>query len=167
MVQKEGNRKWYVVYTRPRAEKKVNEQFKELGFETFCPTRKTLRIWSDRKKYIDQVLFTSYVFVRCTKSDFPAFYDVFGFVRVVYYLGKPALIRDQEIHNIKVFLEQTTDCQIRFEISERVEIADGPLKGKTGIIERIGKNKLRIRIEQLGINMLAEVHRNKVKTLSA
>ena len=156
---------WHVVYTAPRAEKKVDLEFQELGLETFCPTQTVVRQWSDRKKKIEKVLFTSYVFVKCNTKDFEKIYQVQGFVRFVYYLKRPAIVKDYEIENIRIFLEQATDHSITFVPDEAVRIAEGPLQGKTGKIERIGKNKLVIRIEQLNMSLVAEVHKNKVEHL--
>jgi len=56
-------KKWYVVYTTPRGEKKANHRLEEKGIETYLPLRKTIRQWSDRKKKIEVPLFTSYLFV--------------------------------------------------------------------------------------------------------
>lgn len=158
---------WHVVYTRPKAEKKVAAQLEELGLESYCPTKMVLRQWSDRKKKVEMVLFTSYVFVRLTPRAYEKLYDVFGFVRFVYYLGKHAIVKDHEIEAIKVFLEQTTDHSVSFQKEEAVRIAEGPLVGKSGIIEQIGKHTLRIRIEELGMSLVAEVHKNKVEAVKA
>ena len=43
---------WYVLYTKPKNEKKVSEQLNSLGFEAYCPLVTTFRQWSDRKKKI-------------------------------------------------------------------------------------------------------------------
>ena len=158
-------RSWYVIYTSPRAEKKVNGSLIEKGFETFCPLRKVLKQWSDRKKMVDVILFTSYVFVKACPADFKSIYEVRGFVRFVNYLGKPAIVRDVEIENIKFFLEEVSDSDIVFELDSQVRINSGPLKGESGIIERIGKHTVRIRIENLGMSLVAHVHKNKVETI--
>lgn len=54
---------WYVMYTRPQHEKKVTIRLSELGFSCYLPIRKMLKIWHDRKKYVEEPLFQSYVFV--------------------------------------------------------------------------------------------------------
>ena len=165
MEQKITGKKWHVVYSAPKAEKKVAVEFEKLGLETYCPTQTVVRQWSDRKKKIEKPLFTSYVFVRCSYKEFELIYQVHGFVRFVNYLGKPAIVRDSEIEAIKVFLEQVTDHSITFKVEERVTIKEGPLQGQSGKVEIIGKDKLKIRIEQLGMSLIAEVHRNKVQRL--
>ena len=44
---------WFAVYVRSRAEKKVAEALLQQGYEFFLPLKKTLRNWSDRKKWVD------------------------------------------------------------------------------------------------------------------
>lgn len=39
---------WYVFYTSPRAEKKVNEYLLSLGYESFLPLKSEFKIWRNR-----------------------------------------------------------------------------------------------------------------------
>ena len=41
---------WLAIYTKSRAEKKVEERLLKNGIEAYCPTYTTLKQWSDRKK---------------------------------------------------------------------------------------------------------------------
>ncbi len=41
---------WYALYTKPRNEKKVEEQLLKMGLEAFCPKVTVVKQWSDRKK---------------------------------------------------------------------------------------------------------------------
>ena len=54
---------WYVLHTKPRSEKKVEEELLSLGIHAYCPTRSEVRIWSDRKKKIDAPVLPSMVLV--------------------------------------------------------------------------------------------------------
>jgi len=157
---------WYVIYTAPRAEKKVNERLLNHDIETYLPLHKVLRQWSDRKKKVSVPLFNSYVFVKLDKQEFAKVWRVPGFVRFIYYLGKPAIVRPVEIENIKKFLSRTSGSDIKFEINRRAEILDGPMYGKSGVIERIGKNTLRLKIDELGISLIAEVQKSSVRQFS-
>ena len=57
-------KKWFVVYTKSRCEKKVADLLTKKGIENYCPLNRVQKQWSDRKKIILAPLFTSYVFVR-------------------------------------------------------------------------------------------------------
>src|SRR4029077_16112 len=98
------NKKWFAVYTRPRWEKKVAEILTRKKVENYCPLNKVLRQWSDRKKIVHEPLFTSYVFVRVSESEIMSLKRINGVTNLVYWLGKPAIIRDSEIETIKMFL---------------------------------------------------------------
>jgi len=159
-------KKWLVIYTRPRAEKQVNERLIEEGFETFLPLQKVVRQWSDRKKKVEIPLFSSYIFIYTKEKEREKILNVYGIVRFIFYLGKPAVVREIEIENIKEFLHRTKGSEIKFERNKMVEITEGPLKGKSGIIEQIGKNTLKISIEQLGVSLLANVNKSTVRQMS-
>jgi len=55
---------WYAVQTRYRFEKKVAEQLRTKGVETFLPLREEIHRWSDRCKDVSLPLFPGYAFVR-------------------------------------------------------------------------------------------------------
>ena len=52
---------WYVIHTKPRGEKKAEEQLLSLGINAYCPTRNEIRLWSDRKKRIQVPVLPSMV----------------------------------------------------------------------------------------------------------
>ena len=158
-----NNEPWNVLYTTPRAEKKVYDRLMELGIETYLPLYKTIRQWSDRKKKVEVPLFNSYIFVRSPEKQRFEILSVYGVVRYLYYLGKPAIIRQKEIDGIRRFLNQTEGYKITVEVGDKVEISSGVMEGVFGEVIRVGKDKLVLQIEQLGMNLVAEVDRDMVK----
>ena len=88
---------WYVVYTKPKWEKKVAEQLTQRGIECYCPIVTEVRQWSDRKKKVEVPLFNSYVFVRLAEVDRNLVFQSSGVVRYLFWLAKPAIVRDEEI----------------------------------------------------------------------
>ena len=53
--------KWYVVYTKPRWEKKVAQKLNDIGINAYCPLIKKISSWTDRKKLVYIPLFNSYI----------------------------------------------------------------------------------------------------------
>ena len=100
----ETNESWYVVYTRPRGEKKIAAILSEKGIENYCPLNRVNRQWSDRKKVILEPLFKGYVFIKVSEARKWEIKSVDGIVNYVYWQGKPAKVRDEEIDKIKKFL---------------------------------------------------------------
>ena len=61
--------KWYVLHTKPRSEKKAEEELLSLGIHAYCPTRDEVRHWSDRKKRIEIPLLPSMVLVNIDEKE--------------------------------------------------------------------------------------------------
>lgn len=154
---------WYVIYTRARSEKKVYDRLLDEQFECYLPTYRALRQWSDRKKLVELPLFNSYIFVRVMESELSSVLKVFGVVKFVYYIDKPAIVRDKEIENIKLFLKLTEGYRIKVQKGDKVQVSSGLLIGINGEVLRVKKNKVVIRIEQLGLSVVATVPRGQLQ----
>ena len=156
---------WYALYTKPRAEKKVEERLQAIGVECYLPLHHAPHIWSDRVKLIDKPLFSSYIFVRCSESALHSLQYVYGVARIVCYCDRPAVVSSKEIDSIRLFLEQAANRKLC--VGEEVEILSGSLKRISGIIEKIKKNYLVLTIEQIGatvcVNLSNVAHKNQIK----
>ncbi len=155
---------WYAIYTNPRAEKKVFERLVEEGIEAFLPLETVYRKWSDRKKKVKVPYIKSYVFVRVEPKDiYTKVLKVFGTVLVLKYLGKPAIVRDYEIKNLRILseneaksIELTSDINI--EVGEEVEIEKGLLMGLRGKCVKVkGRKSIMVEFEMLGCIKVVEV----------
>jgi transcription antitermination factor NusG len=138
---------WYALYTKPRAEKRVDETLKANGIECYLPLHRSPRVWSDRIKVVDIPLFNSYIFVKCNASEIFYMNKIDGVARIVYYDGKPAIIRQNEIDAIKTFIKEAegrTLCK-----GDEVEILTGSMKKISGKIVRIKKHYVLLHIQQL------------------
>ena len=160
-------KQWKVVYTKPRSEKRIAERLGERGFDVYCPMQTTLKQWSDRKKKVSIPIFTSYVFLRVTELETDAVLQDPAVLNFVYWLGKPAIIRDEEIDSIKMFLSENKDNALKvlnYSNGENVEIVHGPLKGYGGVVDKIKSGKLSLRIESLGMVVSVEVNQDRVSS---
>lgn len=160
--------KWFAIYTKPRAEKKVNEQLLQFGYEAYLPLKKEVKQWKDRLKKVEVPLFNSYVFVKVNaKQYFEIPKLVKGFVKYVTIGGQKIAVRDEEIEAIKKMLDYSSQIDISnedFILNERVEINFGKLKGFKGkLVEFRGKYRIAIRIDTLGTNLLVEINKNAVQ----
>lgn len=149
------NLNWYVLYTSPRAEKQVQNRINALDIECWLPLHRCPRVWSDRVKMVEVPLFNSYLFVRCTDPVLRDLLRVYGVARIVFYNGKPAIVRQQEIDTIKAFLEQAAEHSLC--PGEEVEILCGAMKSVSGKIKKIKKNHLLLYLEQLGATVCVKM----------
>lgn len=144
---------WHAVYTKPRNEKKVTERLTEKGFEVYCPLIKTVRQWSDRKKKVQLPMFPGYVFVRVSEIERPYILQDYGVLNFVFWLGKPAIVRDKEIEAIREIAVHGNEISIKsesFEIGQLVILPDGPFKGMSGMVDQLDKSNMIVLVEQLG-----------------
>jgi transcriptional antiterminator RfaH len=139
---------WTVFYTRPRHEKKVYEQLVEKKIGCYLPMRKMLRQWSDRKKWIEEPLFRSYIFVYGDESLKHQALQTHGVVRAVMFQGRLAIVRDEEIEMIKRILHESDKVEAipQIEIGDEVELIAGPLIGLRGRLESL-QNEHRLVID--------------------
>lgn len=144
---------WYVLYTTARAEKHVELKLQAEGVETYLPLHKCPRKWSDRVKMVEMPLFSSYIFVHTTDEKLRTLIRVNGVARIVYYNGKPAVMRQKEIEAIREFVQKAAERECEFGLSEEVLVACGPLKDISGKIKKIGRKYLILHIEQMGITV--------------
>ena len=146
---------WFVIYTKSRNEKKVAELLQKNGVEVFCPLVKLKKNWSDRKKIVETPLFNSYVFVNVSEKDRNVVFNVPGVIRYLFWLKKPAIVKDSEIESLKAVLNDTMDSFSieNYQIGDTVKISEGVFKGLDGVIEKQSNNKLHVILENVGIKI--------------
>lgn len=146
---------WFVIYVRPRNEKRVSLQLEKLGIEVYCPLVTEIRQWSDRKKKVELPLFNSYVFVKVYEKERDIVFQVPGVIRYIFWLGKPAIVREEEILVLKKWLSgELLETRIEgIEVGELVEIKAGPFKGSKGFVKEINKNRIQLMLLDLGIKV--------------
>lgn len=154
----EKNQHWYVVYTRPRWEKKVARLLDEKGIEGYCPLNKVYRQWSDRRKLVLEPLFKGYVFVRLEDEGKWDVKKIDGILNFVYWNGKPAVVRDAEIETIKKFLSEFSEVEvedIKLSPQTSVRIRHGVLMNYEGVVVEVMGNKAKVKIESMGVQLSA------------
>ena len=146
---------WYALYTNPRQEKKVAARLQQLGIEVYCPLIIQVRQWSDRKKKVEVPLLPSYVFVKLEAKERERVFQVSGVVRYLYWLGQPAIIRDEEVILMQNWLQGTvTSFEVNgIQLGDYYEISSGPFEGKKGIVEKVSNNQITLVLEQLGVKI--------------
>ena len=156
---------WYAVYTKPRWEKKVYSLMVDRGLEAYCPLNRVRKKWSDRMKWVEEPLFKSYVFVRVPAEDQAQVRMINGVVNFVYWLGKPAIVKDREIETIRKFLNDYNEIEvvpIDLHADTRVTIRRGAFMDKKAKVVKVIHNKVEVVIESIGYTLRALVDRSNV-----
>lgn len=144
---------WYVIYTKPRNEKKVAERLQQIGITVYCPMVTMIKQWSDRKKKVQIPLMNSYVFVCLEDKERAKVFQISGVVRYLFWLGKPAMVREEEISALQEGLKETmTSFEVKgLKVGDLLPISSGPFQGKEGIIKQINKHSLQLILKELGV----------------
>lgn len=147
-------RQWYVAYTAPRAEKKIAERLKEKNIEYYLPLKKTYKYWSDRRKWVEEPLFSSYIFVNVSNKEYFDAINVSGMVSYVRFGGKAATLSSETICQIKQIAESNLMTEVLDEVpccGKQYKIKSGPLKGIEGTVVRMqGKRHFVLEIKEMG-----------------
>ncbi len=129
---------WYAIRTRSRHEKLVARQLEKLGIQAFLPLVTKISQWSDRRKQVEEALFSGYAFVRlnASSSDRVRVLQTQGVVSFVGVQGSGVPIPDQEIENIATLLASKVSYQERpyLHVGQRVRVSGGALDGLEGIL---------------------------------
>ncbi len=160
---------WFAVYTNPRSEKKAHAFLVEKGIEVYLPLQRTMKQWSDRKKWVEEPLFRSYLFVNIPKNQYFEVLNTPHVVRYVTFEGKAVPIPPRQIDAIRYYLSETETMPEEQDLQNlkpgaSVEVIRGPLRGLTGhLIEFQGRRKVRIEIEALGQFLYLNISSNDLK----
>lgn len=154
---------WYVMYTAPRAEKKVAQRLEEKGTKVYLPMIEEIRQWSDRKKKIQKPLFSGYVFVHTSKERLWESLQVTGAVKFINFSGEHSYIHQEEIETIQRIIDTGVSVEVdtdNIEKGEMVKILGGPLQGLQGeCIKKSNQDYFIIRIPSINQSMLVNVPR--------
>ena len=156
---------WYVLYTKPRNEKKVVSSLEKMGITVYCPMVTEIHQWSDRKKKVTVPLINSYIFVQIASKERDLVFQVPGVLRYLFWLKKPAKVRNSEIVALKEWLQETAiDTKIEsLQPGDRCEVLEGPFKGKEGVVQEVNKNRLQLILIELGMKITIQRQLETIK----
>lgn len=161
-------KKWYAVYTKPQCEKKAADLLTRKGIENYCPQNKFLNHGTDRRKITHIPLFSSFVFVRISMEEFSIVRQTNGVINFIFWLNKPAIIKDKEIENIKKFLSEHGFVKLEkvdVHFNNVVKINSAPLIEQEGKVVTINSKTVKIILPSLGYTICAEVDTANVKII--
>ena len=146
---------WYVLHTKPRCEKKVEEQLLSLGINAYCPTSSEFKLWSDRKKKIDKPVLPSMILVNIDDKDINRVFESPLVVRYMFWLGKRAVVRQYEIDILKKYLDSSYN--LTSSDSSSINVGDDfklpSFNNEKGIVKRISNNNIWIYLKSIGYNV--------------
>lgn len=157
---------WLVIYVRPRWEKKVDRLLQEQGIETFCPLKTTENQWADRKKKVSVPLFNGYVFVKIDDRDLSKVRYTLGVVNYIYFMGKPAVIRQTEIEQLKEIVKMYNDLEVvslsELAVGDRVRIRSGLFYNQEGKVIKVQGKTVLMSFDHIDCALVTRVDINQI-----
>jgi len=147
---------WFAAKTKPKGEFKAMNFFNSIGIDSYVPSYRTKKIWSDRVKKVTVPAISGYVFFELTKINFELI-NLNPYTKCVVrgIDGAPAVIRENEIATLKKHLNGGhINTEIKFYKGQNIKVCSGPFMLKKGIVNKVSDSKVMINIESININLI-------------
>lgn len=158
-----NNKKWFALYTKPRHEFKAALQLETEDINYYLPVITRLKQWSDRKKKITEPLLRGYIFIFADEKERYISLQQLSIVRCIFDHGRPAVIPEWQIENLKKFLDKKTNVIVHSGIvlGTKVKILDGPFAGVIGVVKQEVKGKtIAVNIDLLNRSVLTKISKD-------
>lgn len=158
---------WYVLTTKPKFEKKVNQGLNKVNIISYLPLQKRLRVWNDRKKWVETPLFPSYIFVKIDERERNDVFGVPGIVRYISQCGKASILKEEEMERIERLCSYLGEVEIerrKIQVGEEVQIISGHFRGMKGhVISSKGTSRFCISIPGLDSFATIEIDKEQIQ----
>ncbi len=164
------DKQWIVVRSKPRSEKVAHNELVKKNIEAYLPLLKERRKWSDRKKWVEFPLFSSYLFARIDIKDSIFVLETQGVNTIVKFGKQIAIVQNSVIKAIRLAMEggyQLEPVEYFLE-GNRVEVVAGPMKGIKGIVAKLrGQNRLIIKIDAIQQALSIQIESKFIRNLNS
>lgn len=158
-MESEVKTNWYVIYTFPNLEKKIHKELEKKSIIAYLPMQRVIRQWSDRKKQLFIPMFPNYVFINTTEKDRGELYNINGVLKFIAFGGKPAVISNQEILDIKLIENTAFEVEPNLIQGDDVMIMEGPFSGLQGkLFSKRGKKRFGIQLKSINQSLSLEIN---------
>ena len=136
-------RYWFALVVKSRSEFKAEAEITGLGVQTYLPSTIVIRRWSDRKKEVKEPLIRGYIFIYASEIERRYTLEQKSVVKCLFDAGRPAIIPEWQIENLKKVLSYKTDIIVEnsLAIGDSVKIVEGPFEGVIGILQSSGNER--------------------------
>ena len=136
---------WFAVVVKPQHERVVRDGLSGKGLDSFLPTYRSTRHWSDRQKRLELPLFPGYVFCRFAPGNHQPVLRTPGVRSIVAFGTEYIPVPDSDIEQIRrvVSFGSSVEPWSFLSVGQRVRVHTGPLSGLDGILVEV-RDTLRV-----------------------
>jgi transcription antitermination factor NusG len=142
------NKRWCVLHTKSRREKKIAERCVQFGIRHYLPLRKSITGRRGRRYTAMVPIFPGYVFVCMDWAERRRLLQTDHIARVIDVVDQDKLLG--ELKDVKLVEESGSFLYpvLRDAKGKRVRIIDGPLSGLEGTVSRVkGKSCIVLEVD--------------------
>lgn len=148
-------KKWYVLYVRSRYELRVEDDLNQLDsdIEAFSPYIVEVRQYSDRKKKVKVPILKRIVFVKALDKDRQKVFMVPGTMGYLHYLGRPGVVKEEEIEYLQELTQKPNMLSIEFETlkpGDEIKLNKMGFTNENGVVQKVTKNHIWVLLKSLG-----------------
>lgn len=160
--------KWYVLHTKSRFEKVVNEGLLKKSIEAFLPTMHVKSKRRDRKLMLDLPIFPGYTFVKSTLNaeENLSILKTAGVVKIIGNMSGPVPVESGIVESLQIMVASkgAIKTENKFKKGEKVVVLYGPFAGLTGIFQKYrGKGRVYVNITLLGQSASVEIEEEDIE----
>jgi len=162
---KTNDKNWFALYTKPHHEFKAQLHLVSLNIENYLPTFTVTKKWSDRKKKVIEPIFKGYIFIYANEKERLYSLQHPSIVRTINFNGKPAVIPDWQIQNLKIMLAENPEIFVtdKIELGTKVKITSGPFADVVGVVQELNNGTwLAVSIDLLQRSILVRLTKDSV-----
>jgi transcription antitermination factor NusG len=151
---------WYVLYLRPRCEKKLAAFCLKHELKYYLPLREETKIYQRRKVTVEKPLFPSYFFSSFDSDGRLSLLKTNNVLRILEPSSKRRLLRDLAQVRKALQVDPTLSACSALAEGRRVKILGGPFMGIEGtVISTQGRTKVCLNVDMIGRALAVEVDR--------
>jgi transcription antitermination factor NusG len=162
-------RNWYAVYTKPHCEKKVAASLSKKEIKNYYPLNCIVDFRDNRKRTVYEPLLSTLVFVYITDAEMAVIKKTSFVINFVYWLGKPAVIKNDEIANMQYFTTEYSNVKLEktaVNPNEPGRFSSDPHIGMNGKIISAKNACIKLSLPSVGYRMVAEVEKSNAHLLN-
>lgn len=158
---------WYVIHSKPKQERKAEENLQAQDFEVYLPRLKRTMRRGGKWVNVIEPLFPRYLFIHLSlnEDDLSPIRSTRGVSRMLRFGDTPAKAPTEFIEALRSKENPEAGCHVQgddlFPQGSKVAIVDGPLKGMKGLIQSdSGTERVILLLNLLGRENTTTVSRN-------
>lgn len=164
-----SSRAWYLVYTKPRAEIRANENLLRQGYKTYLPT---IHVEVKRQgNYIKRTdaFFPRYLFVNLDQvsDNWGPIRSTIGVTEIIRFGGLPVSVPEKVIDLLKLNEIESGSQKIKKKSltkGDSVNIISGPFEGLHGIFQQTkSAERVSVLLDIVGINTQVSLNMNQLR----